>query len=195
MTQVKVCGLMTPTDIALVNRVKPDMAGFVLAPGRHQVSVAQLRTLVEQLAPTILPVAVLLRPEPELITALKGIVGTIQLHRPTDDLRVSELQQAGFRVFSRVTSETPHTVADLALLDAGDGSGETLDWGKLPALDRPLMLAGGLDASNVALAMRTVHPALVDASSRLETNGYKDALKVAAFVKSAREEDNNERSN
>ncbi|WP_054663123.1 hypothetical protein [Lacticaseibacillus camelliae] len=76
-------------------------------------------------------------------------------------------------------------------MDAGDGSGQTLDWHHLPSANQPLMLAGGLDADNVQDAITCAHPAIVDASSRLETNGRKDAAKVQAFVAAVRETERN----
>ncbi|WP_262314701.1 phosphoribosylanthranilate isomerase [Lacticaseibacillus parakribbianus] len=185
--QVKVCGLMTAADVAAVNAARPDYAGFVLAPGRHRVTVAQCRVLAAQLAPGIVPVAVLLSPDSQLIAGLRGVVAAVQLHRPCGAAAVVTLQRQGFLVMARVTAAAPETPADYALCDAGDGSGQALDWQALPATNRPLMLAGGLAADNVAAAIRLANPAVVDASSRLERAGGKDPALVAAFVAAARE--------
>ncbi|MCI1985806.1 MAG: phosphoribosylanthranilate isomerase [Lactobacillus sp.] len=184
MSQVKVCGLMTPADIAIVNAVHPDYAGFVLAGGRHHVSDATLRTLVAQLDPKICKVAVVVEPDCRHLIRLHdaGLIDAVQLHRVSRKAVIAQLQQAGLMVIARIALTAPRTVADIALLDAGDGSGQTLDWSQLPSVTQPLMLAGGLDASNVQQAIRAVHPQIVDASSRLETNGQKDAAKVTAYV-------------
>nr|WP_241864971.1 phosphoribosylanthranilate isomerase [Lacticaseibacillus kribbianus] len=177
---------MTAADVALINHVRPDYAGFVLAPGRHHVSVTQCRALASALAPGIVPVAVLLEPDQAMLAALCDVVTTVQLHRTACAAGIAALHAKGLTVMARVTQAKPHTTADFALVDAGDGSGQTLDWRHLPAVDRPLMLAGGLDADNVGAAIAIAHPALVDASSRLETAGHKDPEKVAAFVAAAR---------
>lgn len=84
--------------------------------------------------------------------------------------------------------------ADALLLDAGTGgSGRTLDWdavgARFPRSRRriPLLVAGGLDADNVALAIRASDPDGVDASSRLESApGVKDPNRIRAFVLRAR---------
>ncbi|MFD1392134.1 phosphoribosylanthranilate isomerase [Lacticaseibacillus jixianensis] len=191
MTAVKVCGLMTPADVALVNRVHPDYAGFVLAAGRHQVSPKHALALAAGLAAGITPVAVVVAPDLDQLAKLRPGITTVQLHRPAAPSLVAALHALGFTVFARVTAEQPTTTADLALLDAGDGSGQTLDWHHLPRVNRPLMLAGGLDGGNVQAAIACTHPALVDASSRLETKGRKDAAKVQAFVVAVRETERN----
>ncbi|MFD1431414.1 phosphoribosylanthranilate isomerase [Lacticaseibacillus yichunensis] len=188
MTQVKVCGLMTEADVALVNALRPDLVGFVLAVGRHQKTTAEVLSLAKQVAPGIRRVAVVVAPDFDQLAVLAsaGAIDTVQFHRPATLAQVQQARALGLQTIARIAADAPRTLADVALVDAGDGSGETLDWRALPVLAQPLMLAGGLDATNVAQAIALVHPAIVDASSRLETGGAKDPAKVAAFIAAAR---------
>jgi len=67
------------------------------------------------------------------------------------------------------------------------GRGETFDWDGIPPLARPLILAGGLDADNVAAAVRRVRPYGVDVSSGVESApGIKDPRRMAAFAAAVR---------
>lgn len=73
---------------------------------------------------------------------------------------------------------------------AVSGSGERADWITAARLARStqLVLAGGLDASNVGEAIAAVQPFGVDVSSGVEaTPGIKDAAKIVQFVRRARE--------
>ena len=63
------------------------------------------------------------------------------------------------------------------------GQGERFAWSNLPALDKPVYLAGGLDAGNVAEAIRMMRPYAVDVSSGIESApGVKDEMKMREFV-------------
>ena len=81
--------------------------------------------------------------------------------------------------------------AEAYLLDAPagalhGGTGQTFDWTLIRMASRKIVVAGGLDASNVGLAISTARPWGVDACSRLEASaGRKDQAKVAAFVAAA----------
>jgi phosphoribosylanthranilate isomerase len=69
----------------------------------------------------------------------------------------------------------------------GPANGVSFDWARARNAAEKVIVAGGLDASNVAEAIRTAQPWGVDASSRLETApGIKDHEKVRAFVEAAR---------
>jgi phosphoribosylanthranilate isomerase len=73
-----------------------------------------------------------------------------------------------------------------AILVDGPANGISLDWASLPTVSAKLIVAGGLDGSNVAEAIRIARPWGVDASSKLETApGIKDHEKVKAFVTAA----------
>lgn len=64
------------------------------------------------------------------------------------------------------------------------GSGERFDWNLIPKLDMPVILAGGLDPSNVAAAIEQVQPYAVDVSSGVEVaKGIKDAALMRMFIK------------
>lgn len=77
--------------------------------------------------------------------------------------------------------------ADMLLFDAyhkdeRGGTGEVFDWSCLYVFERPFMLAGGIDSTNVARAIRTVRPYGIDISSGIETDGVKDDEKIKAFT-------------
>lgn len=77
--------------------------------------------------------------------------------------------------------------ADMLLFDAyhkdeRGGMGEVFDWSCLDEFERPFMLAGGIDSTNVARAIRTVRPYGIDISSGIETEGVKDDEKIKAFT-------------
>lgn len=77
--------------------------------------------------------------------------------------------------------------ADMLLFDAyhkdeRGGTGEVFDWSSLDEFERPFMLAGGIDSTNVARAIRTVRPYGIDISSGIETNSVKDNEKMKAFT-------------
>ena len=83
--------------------------------------------------------------------------------------------------------------AEALLLDSAPagvygGSGQTFDWQRVAGAPRQIILAGGLDATNVRDAIRRVKPWGVDACSRIErAPGRKDHVKMAAFLKAALE--------
>ena len=74
----------------------------------------------------------------------------------------------------------------MLLLDAGSGSGKTLDWSILKNVDVPFILAGGLTPENVGEAVRMVRPMGVDVSSGVEfPEGGKSFEKMKCFVENA----------
>ncbi|WP_299584664.1 phosphoribosylanthranilate isomerase [uncultured Microbulbifer sp.] len=68
------------------------------------------------------------------------------------------------------------------------GTGETFDWDRVPQNSgRPIVLAGGLTAANVAGAIEAARPQSVDVSGGVEQGrGVKDPQKVAAFIRAAK---------
>jgi phosphoribosylanthranilate isomerase len=63
------------------------------------------------------------------------------------------------------------------------GSGKSFDWSKVPALGKPVLLAGGLNPTNVGDAIRQVRPFAVDVAGGVEIEpGRKDERKVKEFM-------------
>jgi phosphoribosylanthranilate isomerase len=69
------------------------------------------------------------------------------------------------------------------------GTGKSFDWNLAQGLTGKIILAGGLDESNVGEAIRRLKPWGVDACSRIESEpGKKDRTKMRAFIEAARKE-------
>ena len=120
----------------------------------------------------------------------------VQLHGDEDEAFIQSLKErTNVEVWKAVQIRSAADVekwidssADMLLFDAyhkdeRGGTGEVFDWSSLDAFERPFMLAGGLDSTNVARAIRTVRPYGIDISSGIETNGVKDDEKIKAFTK------------
>ncbi|MDU4398435.1 MAG: bifunctional indole-3-glycerol-phosphate synthase TrpC/phosphoribosylanthranilate isomerase TrpF [Veillonella sp.] len=120
----------------------------------------------------------------------------VQLHGDEDEAFIQSLKErTNVEVWKaiqiRTAADTEKWIdssADMLLFDAyhkdeRGGTGEVFDWSSLDAFERPFMLAGGIDSTNVARAIRTVRPYGIDISSGIETNGVKDDEKITAFIK------------
>ena len=120
----------------------------------------------------------------------------VQLHGDEDETFIQSLKErTNVEVWKAVQIRTAadaekwiDSSADMLLFDAyhkdeRGGTGEVFDWSSLDAFERPFMLAGGIDSTNVARAIRTVRPYGIDISSGIETNGVKDDEKITAFTK------------
>ena len=120
----------------------------------------------------------------------------VQLHGDEDETFIQSLKERtnvevwkAVQIRSAVDAEAwIDSSADMLLFDAyhkdeRGGTGEVFDWSSLDAFERPFMLAGGIDSTNVARAIRTVRPYGIDISSGIETNGVKDDEKITAFTK------------
>ena len=119
----------------------------------------------------------------------------IQLHGDEDESFIQTLkEQSNVEVWKAVQVRSAadaekwiDSSADMLLFDAyhkdeRGGTGEVFDWSSLDEFERPFMLAGGLDSTNVARAIRTVRPYGIDISSGIETEGVKDDEKIKAFT-------------
>ena len=119
----------------------------------------------------------------------------IQLHGDEDETFIQTLkEQSNVEVWKAVQVRSAadaekwiDSSADMLLFDAyhkdeRGGTGEVFDWSSLDAFERPFMLAGGMDSTNVARAIRTVRPYGIDISSGIETEGVKDNEKIKAFT-------------
>ena len=120
----------------------------------------------------------------------------VQLHGDEDEAFIQSLKErTNVEVWKAVQIRSAadaeawiDSSADMLLFDAyhkdeRGGTGEVFDWSCLDAFERPFMLAGGIDSTNVARAIRTVRPYGIDISSGIETNGVKDDEKITAFTK------------
>jgi phosphoribosylanthranilate isomerase len=158
--KVKICGLFRHEDIEIVNEHKPDYIGFVFANSRRQVTPQQALQLRKFLCPQIIPVGVFVDTQFAEQYRRNGVFDIIQ---------------------------TPSHVGEYLMFDGPNpGSGKTFDWDTIPQTNEDFFLAGGLTPENVASAIARTRPFAVDVSSGVETNGYKDAVKIARFIKQAK---------
>ena len=205
--KVKMCGISKVDTIPAVVEAKPDYMGLVFAPSKRQVTVDQAKTLVEALhkqckvqndTVSIKTVGVFVNETLDnLVTiANEANLDVVQLHGDEDEAFIQSLKERtnveiwkAIQIRSAADAETwIDSSADMLLFDAyhkdeRGGTGDVFDWSCLDTFERPFMLAGGIDSTNVARAIRTVRPYGIDISSGIETNGVKDDEKITAFTK------------
>ena len=197
MTRIKLCGLKRIEDIQTVNQLLPDYIGFVFAQkSKRYVSPAQAAELKSSLDPEIAAVGVFVNEKPEKVAELlnKDIIDLAQLHGSEDEDYIRRLRSLTYKPLIKALrvkdksdlDAAENCSADYILLDAGAGDGLTFDWSILQGFSRPYFLAGGLDPSNVKSAIEELSPYAVDVSSGIETDGFKDAAKMKAFVDAVR---------
>jgi phosphoribosylanthranilate isomerase len=208
---VKICGLKTESALDAALKAGADMVGFVFfPPSPRNVSFEAARMLGERVRGRAKKVALTVDADDALLDAVVEALrpDILQLHGKEVPERVAALKRHfGVAVMKAIAIETKADlaaaatyaeVADRLLFDARapreatrpGGLGKPFNWTLLENLAPgvPFMLSGGLDAGNVAEALRTTRAGGVDVSSGVErAPGDKDADKIHAFVRAARE--------
>lgn len=199
MTKIKLCGLTRPCDIEYVNELLPEYIGFVFAPkSRRYISPEKAELLREHLDDRITPVGVFVDEKIEVIADLikRKIIDIVQLHGNESEKYITGLRRVidcpvikAFRIESEADIVSANnSSADYVLLDSGGGTGKVFDHSLLKDIARPYFLAGGLTPENVETAVKQLKSFAVDVSSSLETDGFKDKIKMTAFVKAVRKD-------
>lgn len=203
MTTVKICGIKRVEDARAAIDSGADMLGFVFAPSSRRITPEAARDIIAAIRPdsVVRAVGVFVNAEPDEMNQIAGYCGldVIQLSGDEPDAVASRLNRPVIKAIHVGDDDRPDVLrervrassAQVVLLDTAragkyGGTGEALRWERLPVMDRPVLLAGGLDAANVAEAIRILRPWGVDVSSGVETNGEKDHGKIGAFVRAAR---------
>ncbi len=201
---VKICGITSPEDARAATEAGADFIGLVFAESRRRIELAVAEQIIGGLPASVGRVGLFVNaPQQSILEIAEQLeLHIAQLHgeeRPQDYRQVLQRMPVWKSVPMRssnagaLVSAWENTAAAL-LFDSGSaqgirgGSGEEFDWRRIPRVQCPLVLAGGLRPENVAEAIASVRPWAVDVSTGVESApGVKDASRVRAFVEAARE--------
>ncbi len=203
--KAKICGLTTPEAVdAAVEGGAAFLGAVFFPPSPRNLTAEQAQSLLMGTPETCKKVAVMVDPsDADLTTILAHFTPDyLQLHGEESPERTQEIKQhtnlpiikaLPVRKSDDVARAGEYeTIADMLLFDAKEpsstlpgGNGLAFDWQLLKGrhFSLPWMLSGGLNANNVAEAVRISGAAMVDASSSLErTPGVKDPALITAFL-------------
>jgi phosphoribosylanthranilate isomerase len=207
---VKICGLKTPEALDVALESGADLVGFVFfAPSPRHLGLAAARLLGERANGRAGKVALTVDADDSTLRAVVEALkpDMLQLHGVETPERVAALRTrfglpvmkalpiAERKDLSRI--DLYKRVADRLIFDARapqdatrpGGLGQPFDWTLLKGIDAgiPFVLSGGLDAGNVAEALRITRASGIDVSSGVEcAPGEKDPDKIRAFIRAAR---------
>ena len=196
---IKICGTTSVEDALLAVSLGADALGFIFAESKRQVDVATVAAIVPQLPAETIAVGVFRNESAERILEIvkaAGLTG-VQLHGSEGPEVAQALRDTIAFLVQVFTADDPRLERlddypiDAVLLDSSTpGSGATFDWSKVADLPQRhrVVLAGGLNAANVAKAVERVRPWGVDVVTGVEASaGRKDPDALAAFIETAKD--------
>ena len=213
--RVKIEGLRDAATAQAVAGLGADAIGLVLAPSPRRVEVEQAAAIAAALPPGVLTVGVFVNASAEEINLAARRIGLhyVQLHGDEPPQLAGELERPCIKAFAIRDERWAEAVLNWleqvpprhppvsVLLDAycpvaRGGTGKTFNWqlvakarqaGRLAAMG-PIILAGGLNPSNVREAIEIAQPWAVDVASGVESSpGVKDLAAVERFIQAVRD--------
>jgi phosphoribosylanthranilate isomerase len=211
--KIKICGIKNERDLGMAVNAGADAVGFITdvpvdSPRKISLSIAS--QLIAHVPIFVISVLVIMpKNANEAINMINAARPTaIQIHNalPLSELR--KIKETGVKIIKTIpVSQRADTktlidqiskfsgIADAILLDTAidgktGGTGVSHNWelsgNVVLSAGIPVILAGGLNPSNVSKAIQSVRPYAVDTASGVETNGKKDEKKVIDFINNAR---------
>jgi len=205
VTRIKICGITRAVDAMAAASYGADAIGLVFYErSPRRVSIEQARHLAASLPPFVSVVGLFVDAEAALVReALASVpLDLLQFHGDESPQYCAQFEHPYLKAIRvKAGMDLLQCASDFhgargLLLDAHvegipGGTGTAFDWTLIPGkLSLPVILSGGLDAENIAEAIRQVRPYAVDVSSGVEASkGIKDAAKIAAFINEVKRTD------
>ncbi len=197
-TRVKICGITRIEDALTAAALGADAIGLVFyAPSPRAVGIQQAANIVAALPPFVSSVGLFVDADKAFVEDViqRLSIDLLQFHGEEaaeycEQFDKPYMKAVRMREGLSLESWVLHYEnAKALLLDSYQpgipgGTGTTFDWGRIPdKMQKPIVLAGGLNAANVAGAIEQASPYAVDVSGGVEVSkGIKDAAKIAAFI-------------
>ena len=197
-TRVKICGITRRQDAEFAVKSGADAIGLVFyEPSPRAVTIEQAAAITAQLSPFVSVVGLFVNATAESVRQIiKQIpLSLLQFHGDESAefceqfnmpyIKAIRMQSAA----DLIQASKDFSAASALLLDSYQhgvpgGTGQTFDWSMITAVNKPLILAGGLTTENVAEAIRQVSPYAVDVSGGVEeSKGLKSNNKISAFMR------------
>jgi phosphoribosylanthranilate isomerase len=208
MTRAKICGITNIEDALVAVEAGADALGFIFAESPRRVDAATVSGIVGNLPGRIATVGVFANQSADEVFAIMNGIGLhfAQVHGDLGEAKSTPIGQAPWGLIRALRIKSAHdiwcasdddlfTISDAIVLDTHvegmmGGTGRTFDWDlavEAQSLGKPIILAGGLNPSNVAEAIQKVRPYAVDVSSGVEVSpGRKDHDKIREFIHNVR---------
>ena len=197
---VKICGMRTEEAARAAEAAGADLLGFIFYQGSHRYvapeTVKQISTQVRRSKRVGVFVDAPLAEVNEIAEFCS--LDYVQLHGHENAEYARQVARPVIKAYrygdNFLAEEAEHYPAEMILLDsfvqgAAGGTGKTFAWQeasrKTASLSKPLLVAGGISASNLSQVVEAFHPYGVDVSGSLEEQGEKSVSLIEAFFKEA----------
>jgi len=201
---VKICGLTREKDVEAAVSAGADAVGFNFTTSPRGISAAKAVQLSACIPEGVLRVGLFLNQEKSEIDRVIDSVplDVLQFHGNESQQQCSAFDIPWLKAVAMDNADSvrqaehDYPAAMGLLLDSHSvgkfgGSGKVFDWSLISPVAKPVWLAGGLNAGNVAQAIRIVRPYAVDVASGVESApGIKDAESIRAFINAVRDVEN-----
>ncbi|MGB0636731.1 MAG: phosphoribosylanthranilate isomerase [Gammaproteobacteria bacterium] len=200
--RTKICGITSIQDAQAAVHFGADALGFVFYPSSPRyIHPSDAAAIIHKLPPFVTCVGLFVNAEHEMLKKTVSDTGVdlVQFHGDESEHECGLSSKPWIKAI-RVGEETDlaaeakrYNGANSLLLDtmvrgSYGGTGKTFDWSLVPKnIDKPIILAGGLDLENVIGAINVTLPYAVDVSGGVELKkGVKDHAKMEEFIKRVR---------
>ena len=198
-TRVKICGITSPEDAKFICASGVDAIGLVFfEKSPRNVTAQQAAEICKVIPPFVTVVGLFVNmPEAEVNKILKVVsLDLLQFHGAESPKYCSSFSRpyikavpmtglTDFAAYADQYTDAKGFLVDSHAPDTVGGSGKTFDWNQIPTdYPKPIILAGGLNPENIAVAIKTTSVYAVDVSSGVEAlAGTKDQAKVEKFMR------------
>ncbi|GFP75088.1 phosphoribosylanthranilate isomerase [Clostridium fungisolvens] len=204
-TLIKVCGIRDLKTARFCSELGADALGFVFCKSIRKITPEDAKGIITSLPKNILKIGVFMDNTIEEVRQIRDFCGldVVQLHGEEDIDYCKQIKSPFIKAFKSNENDFDRMkkydcfgyLVDSPKDFTGDMIGKIFDWNVInyvpEDIRKRIILAGGLNPSNVVEGIKAVTPFMVDVSSGVETNRVKDLDKIEAFIRKVRDFEGN----